>query len=167
MTLFGFGILYGVDNAAVALVLAPLLGWRRGLALAALFGLAEALMPLAGLALAWPPAVAAESAVRAGILALAATSLAGLLLVRRDPAAAIRSPGAMVALALLLSLDNVVAGGEAGSVAGAAAIGLASASLAAMGCALGALLGARLSPSAAAVGSTGGLVVLALANAVS
>jgi hypothetical protein len=167
MTILGLGLLHGLDNAAVALALGPLLGWRRGLALAALFGLAEALMPLAGLALAWAPEPMASPFLRSGVLMLAATTIAGLLLVRRDPAAAISSPAAMAGLAVLLGLDNLVAGGESGSLAAAGAIGLASALLAAAACGAGALIGRRLTARAAALGSAGGLVALALVNAVS
>jgi hypothetical protein len=167
MTLLGLGILHGLDNAAVAVALGPLLGWRRGLALAILFGLAEMLMPLAGLALAWPSEAVASAGLRSGVLVLAGTSIAGLLLVRRDPAAVIASPAAMAGLALLLGLDNLVVGTEVGSAAGAAVIGLVSAGLAAAACGTGALIGARVSPRTAAFGSAGGLFALALANAVS
>lgn len=158
------GLLYGLDNAAVALALAPLLGWRRGLILALLFGAAEMLMPLAGAALALP-ALGAGEAIRAGLLALLATTVAGLLLVRRDPAALVGSPPALVGLALLLGLDNLVAGAgmqAAGfSAAHIVTVGLISAALSAAACLIGVLAARPFDSRRAGLLSSAALLALA------
>jgi putative Mn2+ efflux pump MntP len=164
MTIY-LGLLHGLDNAAVALVLGPLLGWRRGLVLAAMFGACETLMPLAGAALPFAAFETGLAGLRTAVLAVAATTVAGLLLARRDPAALAASPAALAALALLLGLDNLVAGQGAGSLGAALATGAISGAVAAAACAAGAMAGRRLSAGAAARLSAGGLVLLASASA--
>ncbi len=109
------GIMHGLDNALVALALGPVLGWRRGFALGALFAAAEILMPILGASLAW--SWSPGEGFEVGALAVAATGLAGLALARRDPSGLIRSPWAMAGLALVLGLDNFVAGDAAPSMA--------------------------------------------------
>jgi putative Mn2+ efflux pump MntP len=158
------GLLYGLDNAAVALALGPLLGWRRGLVLALLFAAAEMLMPLAGAALALPP-FGAEDAIRAGLLGLTGTTIAGLLLVRRDPAALVGSPAAMVGLAILLGLDNLVAGAgmqAAGfSAAHIATVGIVSGALSAAACLIGVLAARPFDRRRAGLLSSAALLALA------
>lgn len=150
------GLLYGLDNALVALALAPMLGWRRGLLLAVLFGLAEMLMPLVGAALA----VAGETPLRAGLLALLATTIAGLLFVRRDPAALVGSPAALAALAVLLGLDNLAAGIGL-SVGASLALGLSSAVLASAACLIGVAAAHRLDRRQSAMLSAAALLAVA------
>lgn len=159
-----FGLLYGLDNASVALALAPLLGWRRGLLLALLFGAAEMAMPLAGAMLA-PPPLGAGEAIRAGLLGLLATTIAGLLIVRRDPAALVGSPPALAGLAILLGLDNLVAGAGLSAagfpLADVAMIGMTSAALAAAACLIGVLAAHRLDRRRGAMLSAAVLAALA------
>ena len=127
-------------------------------------------MPLVGAAMALPALGAAE-AIRAGLLALLGTTIAGLLLVRRDPAALVGSPAAMAGLAVLLGLDNLVAGAgmsaAGSSVAAVAAIGLASASVAAAACFVGVLLARRLDRRRAGLLSSVMLLALATASLLS
>lgn len=162
-----FGLVYGVDNAAAALALAPVLGWRRGLMLAAFFGAAEALMPLAGAALALP-ALGAGEAIRVGLLALLGTTIAGLALTRRDPAALVGSPWSMAGLAILLGLDNLVAGASLGAAdapwATILSIALGSAALSALACLAGAALTSRLDRRRAAMVSGAALIAVAAAS---
>ena len=140
MDMMQLGFVLGLDNVAVALALGPLgLGARRTALLAALFGASEALMPLAGSAFAVlggvaPPGDAGE-AVRLTVLATLATMVLGLALVRRDPAAVVGHPAMLVALAVLLGLDNFTAGAT-GSATGfaLATSGLVSGALAFVAC---------------------------------
>jgi putative Mn2+ efflux pump MntP len=157
------GLVYGIDNAAAALALAPVLGWRRGLMLAAFFGAAEALMPLAGAALALP-ALGAGEAIRVGLLALLGTTIAGLALTRRDPAALIGSPAAMAGLAILLGLDNLLVGAAGASPATLLSVGLGSAALSALACVVGAALTSRLERRRAALVSSAALIAVAAAS---
>jgi hypothetical protein len=94
-------------------------------------------MPLAGSAFAAIGGFApVGEAVRVTVLATLATMVLGLTLVRRDPAALVGHPATLVALALLLGLDNFAAG-VAGSAAGLAALatsGLVSGALAFVAC---------------------------------
>lgn len=159
------GLLHGLDNAIVALALGPVLGWRRGFALGALFAAAEIAMPLLGAWLAWS-ALPAQG-LRTGALAVAATGIAGLLLARRDPERLIRSPWAMAGLAAVLGLDNLVAGEAAPSVASSLTIGAVSAAVAVLACAAGAAAGRRLGARAAAAAASGGFALAAAASAFS
>ena len=143
MDMTQLGFVLGLDNAAVALALGPLgLGARRTALLAVLFGAAEALMPLAGSMVYQASGVAlasdAATAVRVAVLATLATAVLGLALVRRDPAALVGHPAMLVALALLLGLDNFaagVAGASAGfSFTALATSGLVSGALAFVAC---------------------------------
>ncbi|HYE27178.1 MAG TPA: hypothetical protein VEA61_02940 [Allosphingosinicella sp.] len=159
------GLIHGLDNAAVALALAPLLGWRRGLLLAALFAIAEMLMPLLGLALAWPLSEPAAAMLRTSALAVLASAFAGLLLARRDPVSMIASTRSLAALAAVLGLDNLVAGTGSAGLAAAFATGAVSAVLAALACGLGVLIARGRPARLAAACSAGGLAALAGAGA--
>lgn len=159
------GMVHGLDNAAVALALAPLLGLRRGLLLAALFGLSEMLMPLLGLTLAWPLSGPAAAILRTGALAVLASGFAGLLLARRDPAALVGSTGSLAALAVLLGLDNLVAGAGSAGLWPAFETGAVSAFLAASACGLGMLIARGRPGRVAALCSIGGLLAVAGAGA--
>src|ERR1044072_5270027 len=82
MDMTQLGFVLGLDNAAVALALGPLgLGARRTALLALLFGVAEALMPLAGSMVYQASGVAlagdAATAVRVTVLATLATAVLG------------------------------------------------------------------------------------------
>jgi putative Mn2+ efflux pump MntP len=134
------GFVLGLDNVAVALALGPLvLSTRRTALLAVLFGLAEALMPFAGTFAAiggFAPVGDAAHAVRVTVLATFATMVLGLTLVRREPGVVVGHPAMLVALAVLLGLDNFAAGAT-GGVAGPAALataGLVSGTLAFAAC---------------------------------
>lgn len=142
MDLTQLGFVLGLDNVAVALALGPLgLGARRTMLLAALFGAAETLMPLAGSAFSAAIGGATlvggvAGAVRITVLTTLATAVLGLTLVRRDPAALIGHPAMLVALALLLGLDNFIAGvtGTAASLGTLATTGLVSGAAAFIAC---------------------------------
>jgi hypothetical protein len=104
----------GLDNIAVAFALGPLqLGWRRALLLGVAFGFAEAGMTLLGAALgqAWLPAMVTADATRAGVLATLAVAVFGLAWVRYRPADFVGSAWTLLGLALLLGIDNFIAGG--------------------------------------------------------
>jgi hypothetical protein len=104
----------GLDNIAVAFALGPLqLGWRRAMLLGLAFGFAEAGMTLlgAGLGQAWLPAMITADATRAGVLATLAVAVLGLAWVRYRPADFVGSAWTLAALALLLGIDNFIAGG--------------------------------------------------------
>lgn len=165
MMSIALGMMHGLDNALVALALGPVLGWRRGFALGALFAAAEMLMPVFGASLAWSWPLG--EGLEVGALAVAATAIAGLLLARHDPSGLIRSPWAMAGLAVVLGLDNLVAGQAAPSTAAVLTIGAASAAVAMAACAAGAAAGQRLSDRAAAVAASGGLALAAAASAFS
>jgi putative Mn2+ efflux pump MntP len=165
--MMNLGLVYGLDNAAVAFALAPTLGWRKGLMLAAMFGAAEALMPLAGATLALPTFGFAE-AMRAGLLALTATTIAGLVMARRDPAAVLGSLWAMAVFAVIMGLDNLVAGAGLASsgapVATIVMVGLGSAAVSAAACLIGAGLTHRLKARRAAMVSSAALIAVAAAG---
>lgn len=136
----------GLDNLAVAFALGPLqLGGRRMLALGVCFGAAEAGMTLLGSALgsAWLPGAMTAEATRAGALATLAAAVLGLAWVERRPATLAGNPSALLALALLLGIDNLIAGAAdaaALSVASIAAAGALVGVLAVVSCAAGAAL---------------------------
>lgn len=128
------GFMLGLDNVAVALALGPLgLGARRTALLAVLFGASEALMPLAGSAFAGSFAQAGEG-MRVIVLATLATMVLGLTLVRRDPAALVGHPAVLLALAILLGIDNLIAGATGVSGFALATAGLVSGTLAFAAC---------------------------------
>jgi len=144
------GLLLGLDNAAVALALGPLdLGIRRMVLLGLWFAVAETVMTLCGAALGTTVAAGAAGhadAARIGVLAMLAVAVAGIVLVRRAPAPIVGSPAALLGLAVLLGLDNLVAG------AGLAATGLSFAAILAAGALSGVLAfaccaGAALQPA--------------------
>ena len=122
-------------------------------------------MPLLGAALAW--SWSPGEGFEVGALAVAATGIAGLVLAKRDPAGLIRSPWAMAGLALVLGLDNFVAGQAASSMAATLTIGIVSAAVAVAACAAGATAGRSLGARAAAVAASGGLALAAAASAFS
>jgi hypothetical protein len=104
----------GLDNIAVAFALGPLqLGWRRAVLLGLAFGFAETGMTLLGAALSqvWLPAMMSADATRAGVLATLAVAVFALAWVRYRPADFVGSAWTLAALALLLGIDNFVAGG--------------------------------------------------------
>ena len=108
------GIVLGLDNVAVALALGPLrLGGRRMAVMALLFGAAEALMPMAGVALGefMPmPTVDFSDAARASVLITLGAAMLGFTLVRRNPAPFVGNIWTLLGLTLLLGLDNFLAG---------------------------------------------------------
>jgi hypothetical protein len=108
------GLLLGLDGAAVALALGPLdLGIQRMVLLGLCFATAEIAMTLAGAAVGTSAAVGvagyADLAYTA-VLIMLAVAVAGVVLVRGAPAALVGSPPALLGLAVLLGLDNLVAG---------------------------------------------------------
>ena len=140
MDMMQLGFVLGLDNVAVALALGPLaLSARRAALLAVLFGASEALMPLAGsafgAAIGGSALVGDANAVRVTVLATLATMVLGLTLVRREPGVAVGHPATLVALAVLLGLDNFAAGAT-GAVSGLALAtsGLMSGALAFVAC---------------------------------
>jgi putative Mn2+ efflux pump MntP len=166
-----FGFVLGLDNVAVALALGPLgLSARRTALLAVLFGAAEALMPLAGTfaaAGAFVPVGDAGEAVRITVLATLATMVFGLTLVRRDPAVAVGHPAMLLALALLLGLDNFAAGAT-GAVSGfaLATSGLVSGALAFAACLVSGVVVRRIAHRPLPVASIVMLAALAVAGLV-
>jgi putative Mn2+ efflux pump MntP len=103
----------GLDNIAVAFALGPLqLGPRRTLQLGLAFGLAEAGMTLLGSALgqAWLPAAMTAEIARAGVLATLGVAVLGLVWIKYRPADFIANGWTLAGLALLLGVDNLVAG---------------------------------------------------------
>ena len=159
----------GLDNIAVAFALGPLqLGWRRALLLGLAFGLAEAGMTLlgAGFGQTWLPAMISADATRAGVLATLAVAVVGLAWVRYRPADFVGSAWTLLALALLLGIDNFIAGGGHGTdfsatliVGAGAVIGL----LASAACAAGGML-FRRTPQWGALASAVMLTGLAVAG---
>jgi putative Mn2+ efflux pump MntP len=136
----------GLDNIAVAFALGPLqLGRRRTALLAVSFGLTDAGMTLLGLALgpAWLPTPAMAEVTRAGALVTLAMAGLGLGWIRCRPAAFVGNPWMLAGLALLLGIDNLIAG----SAADAAAVSLAS--IVAMGALTGGLAAAACAAGAA------------------
>lgn len=103
----------GLDNIAVGFALGPLrIGARRTALVGVFFAVAEAGMTLLGstYAAAWLPKLAALDAARAGVLATLGVAVLGLAWVKARPAAFVGNPWALIALALLLGLDNFIAG---------------------------------------------------------
>jgi hypothetical protein len=110
----------GLDNIAVAFALGPLqLGKRRTALLGVSFGVAEAGMTLLGSALGpeWLPTPAITGLARAGGLATLAVAALGLVWIGRRRGESIASPWALTALALLLGIDNLIAGCAADAAA--------------------------------------------------
>jgi hypothetical protein len=158
----------GLDNIAVAFALGPLqLGSRRTLQLGLAFGIAEAGMTLLGSTLgqAWLPAAMTAEMARAGVLALGVAVL-GLVWVKYRPADFVANAWTLTALALLLGIDNLVAG-TAPDMAGVSffqivANGALVGALAAGTCAVG---GAAFRPARQWGAVASGLMLLALAAA--
>ena len=106
----------GLDNLAVAFALGPLqFGNRRVAWLGICFGVAEIGMTLLGAALgpAFLPGVVAAEVTRAGALATLAVAMLGFVWIRHRPAAFVGQPAALLGLALLLGIDNLVAASAA------------------------------------------------------
>jgi len=100
----------GLDNIAVGFALGSLrIGVRRTALLGLSFAVAEAGMTLLGsaFAAAWLPAL---GAARTGALATVGVAVVGLAWVKSRPAAFVGNPWALIALALLLGIDNFIAG---------------------------------------------------------
>lgn len=103
----------GLDNIAVAFALGPLqLGSRRTLQLGLGFGLAEVGMMLLGSTLgpAWLPAAMTTEMARAGVLATLGVAVLGLVWIKYRPADFVANAWTLAVLALLLGVDNLVAG---------------------------------------------------------
>jgi hypothetical protein len=160
----------GLDNIAVAFALGPLqLGRRRMLLLGLSCGFAEAGMTLLGAALgqAWLPAMMAADAARAGVLATLAVAVCGLVWVRYRPGDFVGSAWTLAGFALLLGIDNFVAGGELQgtgfSAAPIVAAGAVIGALATAACTAGGAL-FRLTPRWGALASALMLTGLAVAG---
>jgi hypothetical protein len=134
----------GLDNIVVAFALGPLqLGPRRTLQLGLAFGIAEAGMSLLGSALCepWLAAAMTTEMVRAGVLAAVGLAVLGLVWVKTRPVGFVANAWTLAGLALLLGVDNLVAG-AAPELAGLSflqivANGALVGALAAAACALG------------------------------
>lgn len=103
----------GLDNIAVGFAFGPLrIGARRTALLGLFFAVAEAGMMLLGstFAAAWLPKFLALDAARAGLLATLGVGVLGLAWVKARPAAFVGNPWTLIALALLLGIDNFIAG---------------------------------------------------------
>jgi hypothetical protein len=136
----------GLDNIAVAFALGPLqLGKRRTALLGVSFGVAEAGMTLLGSALGpeWLPTAATADLARAGGLATLAVAMLGLVWIGRRRGEFVANPWALTGLALLLGIDNLIAGCAADAAA------FSPVSIVAMGALLGVL-----AAGACAVGAT-------------
>ena len=162
------GFVLGLDNIAVALALGPLgLSARRTALLAVLFGASEALMPLAGTFAATGAMAPLAHPVRVTVLATLATMVLGLTLVRCDPVVAAGHPAMLLALALLLGLDNFAAGAT-GAVSGfaLATSGLVSGALAFAACLVSGVVVRRIAHRPLPVASIVMLAALAVAGLV-
>jgi hypothetical protein len=136
----------GLDNIAVAFALGPLQLGRRGTVLLGFsFGAAEAGMTLLGSTFgqAWLPAALTTEATRAGVLATLGVAVLGLAWIRWRPAAFAGNPWTLIGLALLLGLDNLIAGSSADAAV------LAPAPMVAAGALIGALAAAACATSGA------------------
>lgn len=103
----------GFDNIAVGFALGPLrMGGRRTALLGISFAIAEAGMTLLGstFAAAWLPKFPALGAARTAVLATLGVGVLGLAWVKARPATFVGNPWALIALALLLGIDNLIAG---------------------------------------------------------
>ncbi|MEA2822667.1 MAG: hypothetical protein QOJ86_4671 [Bradyrhizobium sp.] len=159
----------GLDNIAVAFALGPLqLGPRRTVLLGLLFGIAEAGMTLFGLAFgpAWLPAVMTAEMARAGVLATLGVAVLGLVWIKTRPADFVANAWTLAGLALLLGVDNLVAGAApemaAVSLLQIVANAALVAALAAAACALG---GAAFRPARRWGAVASGMMLLGLAAA--
>jgi hypothetical protein len=159
----------GLDNIAVAFALGPLqLGSRRTLQLGLAFGLAEAGMTLLGSTLGqvWLPAAMTTEMARAGVLATLGVAVLGLVWVKTRPADFVANAWTLAGLALLLGIDNLVAGTApelaAVSFLQIVANGALVGALAAAACAVG---GAAFRPARRWGAVASGLMLLALAAA--
>ena len=160
----------GLDNIAVGLALGPLrIGARRTALLGLSFAVAEAGMTLLGATLgaAWLPKLLALDAARAGVLATLGVAVLGLALIKTRPAAFVGNPSALIALALLLGIDNFIAGASRDvavlSPLAVVASGAVTGGLAAAACAVTGVM-FRRAPQWGAVASAVILVGLAVAG---
>ncbi len=105
--------------------------------------------------------------MRVTVLATLATMVLGLTLVRRDPAALVGHPAMLVALAVLLGLDNFTAG-VTGSASGfaLATSGLVSGTLAFVACLASGAIVQRVARRSLPLASTVMLAALAVAGLV-
>jgi putative Mn2+ efflux pump MntP len=103
----------GLDNIAVGFALGPLrIGARRTALLGLFFAIAEAGMTLLGstFAATWLPKLPVLDAARAGVLATLGVAVLGLAWVKARPATFVGNPSVLIALALLLGIDNFIGG---------------------------------------------------------
>jgi putative Mn2+ efflux pump MntP len=159
----------GLDNIGVAFALGPLqLGSRRTLQLGLAFGLAEVGMMLLGSTLgpAWLPAAMTAEMARAGVLATLGAAVLGLVWVKTRPVNFVVNAWSLAGLALLLGVDNLVAGAARDmatvSFLQILANGALVGALAAAACAVG---GAALRPARRWGMVASGLMLLGLAAA--
>ena len=165
MTWSSLGPLLGLDNALVALALAPVCHKAGRLwLLAAWFAVVEAAAPVAGALLGSVlPVARPPEAVQTAVVLTLGLAVLGMNLAKRDPARLVGSGRTIGALALLLGIDNLLAGagmaGAADPLSASAASGFASAGVVLMACAVGRLA----APQLPAAGSTVGCAALLLA----
>jgi hypothetical protein len=103
----------GFDNIAVGFALGPLrISPRRTALLGLSFAVTEAGMTLLGstFAAAWLPKFVGLDGAVAAMLATLGVGVLGLAWVKARPAAFVGNPWALIALALLLGIDNLIAG---------------------------------------------------------
>lgn len=168
-----FGLLLGLDNAIVALALGPFNpGPRRMVLVGFTFATAEIVMTLGGALGGSALALVAESAgeaIRVGVLLLLAAAIVGLASAGQSPAVLAARPSALLALTMLLGLDNLVAGAGLAS-AGASATtvvvaAIVSGGVAAAACGVGSLSARLVAPSWRAAATAALLATAALAGA--
>ncbi len=156
MSLTSLGSLLALDNVVAALALAPLCQNRaQFLRLIAWFAAVEAMAPAVGVLLQPRlPSLLADGSASAAIVMTLGLSLLGLALARRSVAFAPERWASggwpTAALAIVLGLDNLVAGAGL-SVSSAALCGAASAAAVVAACLLGRAIGLRLTLQARAV----------------
>jgi hypothetical protein len=132
----------GLDNIAIAFALGPLgLGWRRIALLGVVFAVAEAGMSVLGATTGGfiGPSAATATAQVAGPLAMAGAVI-GLAWIKSRPADIVANPWALLAMSLLLGIDNLVAGRADGLVVSLTSLvtaGALTGALASAACALG------------------------------
>jgi hypothetical protein len=155
------GPFLALDNIVLVLALAPLCHRADRLRrLAAWFAGVELVAPMAGALLGGVlPTGAPTASIQVALLATLGLAVLGLHLARRDPARLIAGGGTIAALAVLLGLDNLMAG-AAVPLPIAAAWGLVGAGSVLIACAAGRAVGSRLSPAGCAAALLAGAVAI-------
>jgi hypothetical protein len=145
------GSFLALDNVAVAMALAPICHKAGRLRLlAAWFAGVELVAPMVGALLhGILPAAMPTASLQTALLATLGLAVVGLCLAQRDPVRLIAGGGTIAALAVLLGLDNLMAGAVV-SLPVATAWGLVGAGSVLIACAVGRTLGSRLSPAGCA-----------------